>query len=317
MTDLFKLSKWHLEQIESKCLVQGHLVVGDFLLDRIKTDYDTLNKYSVTKQQLWTAYNNTVLVYNSRTQNDQIPTETDKVDYTYDVLLDNEEVKQIHLQIRKCKYSDDEFCPITKYLEPHKPRERDNTVYKVKNVDLDEEIKLNDVVMRQIRQYGFFHSPASYYRIDPEKFIRIFGLNFINSTYSVEPLETKTVIEWGYPYSRFSDTAVNSKIWSKTFIVKNEQETPRYHAFVITTPNDKREQLLISFNSDVADEVNTKEKLKVFGFNLNTEWIIDCNMYYMCKKTTVYKLVDDDVEDEVKPVTSTSTSESTSRCVIC
>lgn len=112
----------------------------------------------------------------------------------------------------------------------------------------------------------------------------------------------KTQYQWSLPCSRInSNNELESRIISKQYIIKDQEVTKDYHAFLFKTSyeKNKRDQLLINFNADRINEISTYKELTVFGVKLDAEWILDYNIYYICKKIEVRRL-QDSISDLVK-----------------
>lgn len=88
-----------------------------------------------------------------------------------------------------------ESCPIDKclYDDNYFGYEYGDRCWFITNVETEENLWFSDLLPVQCGQWGFFHSPSSEYRLNPDKYIKFFN---ISDSSPILELPTKNVHMW-------------------------------------------------------------------------------------------------------------------------
>jgi len=235
--DLFSDAiKEQIPTIEEKLRKEGHLG-GEGLLKRISKDMDILKNAGLSKEDIYKNHRNMYMIFNEcdeNMSNDKIAEVLEKTQNVkhYDELIKNMAknftrewccwsriIQMININNQQIIvwciiWGGAEECPIEKHFDSkyhgYSRGDRDWFVY---NIDKHEGLWIPDLLPAQVGMWGFCQSPSSAYRLDLEKYLKIF-----NITKPVDLLPTKMeyywrISTWGgefsedkiYPINDFSD----------------------------------------------------------------------------------------------------------------
>ena len=299
--NLFELDSEKLTQIELKCHEKCYLDVTEKLLNRITIDLETLKKYGLTKDDIYTNHRNMYLKFHKVDEFDaydcsgkqdtthanilfeKLPANFGKDWSGWGKITNEIMLNHQHLRITCMKWGGAEECPIKKsFTDKYNGYSRGDRDWFVTNLDNSTNIWIPDLLPAQIGMFGFFQSPSSQYRLDPELYIKVMGL-----ISTVSPLKSHKEGYWGNvsgPTSlKFITDTPKIKIINK---ILNET----YTAYLCDYLNKKT--LFIHFNDEQWVKENAKNKIKVFDETFYVGEIFNMNDY------TQFKLADDVVLDE-------------------
>ena len=235
--DLFSDTiKEQIPTIEEKLRKAGHL--GDEgLLERISKDMEILKNAGLSKEDTYKNHRNMYMIFNACEENmdnnkiNEVLEKTQNME-RHDELIKNmaknfigawccwdRKIRMININNQQIMawriiWGGAEECPIEKHFNSnyhgYSRGDRDWFVY---NIDKHEGLWIPDLLPAQVGMWGFCQSPSSVYRLDLEKYLKIF-----NIIKPVDLLPTKTkyywcISTWGgefsedkiYPINDFSD----------------------------------------------------------------------------------------------------------------
>ncbi len=171
-----------------------------------------------------------------------------------------------HLHIICVVWMGSEPCPIEKYFSTeyhgHKRGDRD---WLISNLDNGMKMWLPDLLPAQVGMFGFCQSESSAFRLDLEKYIKLFGLDRLSQ---VKPLVIHNTTWVLY-------SSENSMPESD---ILGEIDNDVYHAFLVTREN--AQYLYISFNNTDWLEEHEGNQIEIFGEFLTIK-IHECGPYYV------------------------------------
>lgn len=244
---------------------------------------------------------------------DSAPTELLHEWSCIDTIVNEIKLNGQHLLILSMHWSEKEYCPIDRYfhkLDRYAPKYHDkleslDTVYSdspeemdlpnttnsdqlygnkdyfILNLNNDMSIWVPELVPKQVGKYGFFQGLKSKYRVDPLKYIKVFGIKG-----HIEILPTTKVKRW-----LFADF-INGKIKG----VKDKCEHEFYVAYLF---NGGKSMCLRFRNSDFFDSMQSCY-INVFNVNMIVGPKQKCSKWMEFSLITDLQLVKDGASDEIR-----------------
>jgi hypothetical protein len=228
-------------------------------------------------------------------------------EYRNEELVYNKVINEIKLNgqqfiISRVGYLGSEVCPIVDSLSDKEYQERykefsgnsfpgnsfprdGNCNWLISNLDNGMKMWLLDLLPSQVAMFGFCQSPSSYFKLDLEKYIKVFNLDLVPK---IEPIDIKNNNYIAYsPYSK-------EEITNKCKNVLEQVDTSIYNAFLIDDPQDLINEfnlnsgkskyegdktcLCILFKDKEWVKENHNEQIEVLG-----KWILVRNSYGLDK----------------------------------
>lgn len=305
--DLFSLDLDKISTIEAKCRKVGHLAVDEGLLDRITKDLELLKIYGLKKTDVYLNHRNMYLKFNKTDQFDAFTCDKDGHGPHANNLFANLpkgfgkgwclqqkttneiELNGQHLRISCFVWGGAEQCAIEKsFTDEYNGYSRGDRDWFVTNLDLNLNIWIPDLLPAQISMFGFFQSPSSPYRLDPEKYIKILGLDQL----PIIPIKSHKEVFWGCPSGPMTLDRNDNII--------DEQDTEIYHAICCWSEHDKNQkELLIHFKNNQWIKDNKHQRIKIFGMDLDIGDIFNENDYLIFVESTITVLDERDDSDSI------------------
>ena len=266
--NLFDLDGSEIETIEDSCKKNGHLGSDEKLLDRIKLDNQILNSHGLSNKTIHDMHCNMWLKFNYEKDFDDVKTIEHNLDLPlYIKKIPNEfgnhwccwsrlskkmTLNGQELIVTCAVWGGAEECPIEKYFsDKYHGYSRGDRDWFVHNTTRDLYLWIPDLVPAQVGMFGFFQGLDSEYRLDPELYIKVFGLD-LNP--SIKRIQTKMVKKWVasswgncYDYN-------TSYLGDNTEIIKTEHYT--------ATINSNKNKLHIVRCENSNEEIN----INLFGY---------------------------------------------------
>ena len=288
--NLFDLDSSEIDAIEDSCKKNGHLGSDEKLLDRIKLDNQILNSHGLSNKTIHDMHCNMWLKFNYEKDFDDVS----NIDYNLNSSLYMKKIpnefgnhwccrsrvsKKMTLNgqelvVTCAVWGGAEECPIEKHFSNnYHGYSRGDRDWFVHNTTRDLYLWIPDLVPAQVGMFGFFQGLDSEYRLDPEIYIKVFGLD-INP--NIKRIQTKLVKKWvAHGWGNCYDYNT-SYLGDNTEIIKTEHYT--------ATINSNKNKLHIVRCENSNEKINTN----LFGYELH----IDPFMKYVCCMLNDYMMID-------------------------
>ena len=306
--NLFELEPEKLTEIELRCQKSGHLDPNEKLLDRITLDLNTLKSFGLAKEDIYTNHRNMWLKFNKVDEFDAYTCDEKQHGLHANNLLDNvpkgfgngwclqsKTTNEItlngqHLRITCFVWGGAEECAIEKsFTDKYNGYSRGDRDWFVTNLNSGLNIWIPDLLPAQISMFGFAQSLSSAYRLDPEKYIQIMGLD---QTVPVIPLKSHKEKFWGQPSGPSSiDRSVD---------IIEELDTDLYHAICYWNKYRKDQKTLqIHFKDNNWIQSNKHQRIKIFDLELDVDNIFNQHDYLSFSESSITVLDDRDDSDSI------------------
>lgn len=273
-----------IEYIEDRCRNKYHLDKNERLLDRIQIDKDKLAEFGLTKDDIFNNHWNMYMtVYAATNKGVEYDKHADTLikrlpkgfgngwtcwgKATTDITLNDQK-----LRITYVSWGGAEECPIEKtFSDKYHGYQRGDRDWFISNLDNGLNIWVPDLIPSQVGMFGFFQSPSSPYRLDPEMYIKVMGISK-----PVKKLKHHTERKWNFPSGPFDKEYFMDRC--NNVIIK-EDDNDIYHA--VLTKEDDKDQLIVHFKDNDWISKNKENHVDIFGLPFRVSNIFNSDGYLM------------------------------------
>jgi hypothetical protein len=358
---LEEVSEEELRKIEDECRKKGHLGKDESLLARIAEDAKTLAQYRVSKSDIFHTHVNMYLLFHHRNEFGKFTLKPENFGKTYKEMISNapsgwgsgawscSRPKKMNvislngqrLQVLCLIWQGAEECPIEKSFVKNKyfGYRRGDRDYYVKNLDRNIDMFVPDLLPHQVGMFGFFQGLESSYRMDPETYIKVFGLDVCPKP--VEIIKTRQVPVWFFSSSTPAggvhppggtangggpDTSGTQRsavhppggtmtldfVKSKCQFVES-QSNDVYDAHLVIFPESYEHKLVIHFHDPTFPKKNPREKIEIFKRTLHVRDMFNTSDYTEFGESYLTVLVEQDDSEDMAQI---CTRESPGACAV-
>ena len=310
--NLFTLPIDEIKIIEEKCIKCGHLDKNITLLEQISLDKKVLDAYNLTKEDIYRNHHNMNLKFNNLDKFDAFTNQNHGDHHVplFAVLppgfgriwccnyaCTNEiELNDKKLRITLYIWNGAEQCEIEKHFSTqynsHEIKygcyERGDRDWFVTNLRTNDKIWIPDLLPSQVGMFGFFQSHSSAYRLDPEQYIKVFGLKN-----KVEPLPLIKNIVWSNPCVQKNHYLYNAEI------IK-EDRNEMYDALLIQKGSKMRLFVHFYYCKDILKMHYESSTINIFDKSVEIDTIFNFNDYLSYNESEQFKLAEGDDTCKIK-----------------
>jgi hypothetical protein len=287
------------QKVEAKCRKAGHLDSDENLLDRIAKDKQTFTSYGLTPQQIYQNHRNLNLKFNytnefgAYTSNGSdahielfskgFPPNYGNGWCCWGRTTNEFRLNGQHLRVTSIVWGGAETCPIEKsFTDKYHGYSRGDRDWLVTNLDRMCSIWIPDLLPSQIGLFGFCQSPSSAYRVEPETYVKVFGLD-LNPL--VVPQTYQIITKWStMGYGPMDYTYIEEKIskLDRTVSIVKEISNENFHAIYLDeNPQSKSDpHMHIAYkNTDYLKSVDNTD-VELFDMDFRMEYTQRLNVYF-------------------------------------